>query len=472
MGTSASISTAKPNYFVSQRAIDDYLTNCKGIFDMYANKSNKEIYILFWEELNVYDNPDNKANMFTFAELVHRLHPQVYCPYNHKATVYNHSSESVFTCPSCSIIMPIDQRYTIHIERQPIQCESCKKTINYAMLEAQMVANRYKTELAKLFPNAPLENFPEIENSMNWFNSVKDLSNYLIQNVSKRVRHRRYGIIDRLQKLNRKWPLCKFNMDLIHGMYLQLRFIQKIGKDFPYWENKDNQRIMTLRYWRFMQLFKTHDKLIVPTVDIDIIWHAHLIEFKNYQHFCVDQLRIRPIQHEDRLGTNILDAGYTRTYMYWFEKYGEPYSSRKPDYHLFMKDGGLWSGWTRQNRWAKASQCWLNPDNQRTALPATMLQEKPATDMMDIILVLYLTQLNQFDHNDHTTNTGQGQSGCAGHDIDDTGLADNGDNDYGGGDGCGSTCGGGCGGDGGGCGGDGGGDGGGCGGDGGGCGGD
>jgi len=428
--------TIEPNwnatpYFVTDTDIDTYLSACKKIYNDCMNKTEYELYELFWQTLDNYETTNNP----NFATIVHRLHPQAY---RHKVSKYNQTSSSIFVCPDCSTSISIIQRFAIHMKHQTVPCTNCNKTITYDRLMVHMIMKRYMTEINHLFPNGKSNIvFPYLNQGLT-FDNVKGLAEHLIRQVSCSNNRQRRNTIYMLEKLNRKWPLCKYNMDIICGMYIQLRFIRKIGQNFAHWDEQQNRQIMMERYWKFMRLFKSYTKLIVPTVDIDIVWHAHLINSTKYANFCSEYLYRDLIRHEDKLSSAVLDKAYTRTYMYWMEKYGEPYSPKPPDYRLFMSGSkDIVTNWFRQRKW----NAYLNNSyvQQMAKVRKTPKENEETNIMADVLLLVYLLQIDQFNHNHHN-NTEQAHNDSNqhhGHEcIDDSYSC--------GGDGCGGD---GCGGD-------------------------
>ena len=76
-----------------------------------------------------------------------------------------------------------------------------------------------------------------------------------------------------------KVNLSCVSLDLVKGMYRQLDFINKICTNFQYWNNETIINASIVRYFKFMDLIRTTatSKTLVPTMDIDLVWHTHLL---------------------------------------------------------------------------------------------------------------------------------------------------------------------------------------------------
>jgi hypothetical protein len=84
------------------------------------------------------------------------------------------------------------------------------------------------------------------------------------------------------------------------------------------------------RYKGFLQLFRMTDSkfFLVPTYDIDLIWHAHQLNAIAYSN---DMTRIlgKVLNHDDsdsdRTPGFKLEQGFMQTCTLWFETYGSRY---------------------------------------------------------------------------------------------------------------------------------------------------
>ena len=93
----------------------------------------------------------------------------------------------------------------------------------------------------------------------------------------------------------------------------------------PALESTLNKALM--RYERFMQLFKMYPgTMMVPTLDIDLIWHTHQCSPKSYQAFCEKEAG-RSINHDDNLGKPTLKDGFKQTCLFYEAQFKDEYNA-------------------------------------------------------------------------------------------------------------------------------------------------
>ncbi|KAJ5339079.1 hypothetical protein N7452_005807 [Penicillium brevicompactum] len=79
------------------------------------------------------------------------------------------------------------------------------------------------------------------------------------------------------------------------------------------------------RYTKFLGLFKAHPgTLLVPTLDIDLVWHTHQCSAKEYQRKMID-LTGRFVDHNDKIGKPVLSGGLDTTVNLFKIRFGESY---------------------------------------------------------------------------------------------------------------------------------------------------
>ncbi|KAH6714819.1 hypothetical protein BKA61DRAFT_479955, partial [Leptodontidium sp. MPI-SDFR-AT-0119] len=82
----------------------------------------------------------------------------------------------------------------------------------------------------------------------------------------------------------------------------------------------------TTRYERFLQLFKKYPgKMLVPTLDIDLIWHTHQCFPKSYQTLCEKEAS-RKFNHDDSLPRTKLKDGFKETCLLYEAEFKEEYN--------------------------------------------------------------------------------------------------------------------------------------------------
>ena len=87
-------------------------------------------------------------------------------------------------------------------------------------------------------------------------------------------------------------------------------------------------------------LSKSFRKSLVPTLDIDLVWHAHQSNHENYVKICLFLSQEKKIvfDHDDTIGHTDLEKAYASTYFRWARVYNETYSPYKPKYEAWMQD--------------------------------------------------------------------------------------------------------------------------------------
>jgi hypothetical protein len=80
------------------------------------------------------------------------------------------------------------------------------------------------------------------------------------------------------------------------------------------------------RYTKFAKLFKLYpNSLLVPTLDVDLVWHTHQCSASHYQ-ADMEAYTNRYIDHNDKLGDSTLDDGMERTRKLFRIRFGQEYS--------------------------------------------------------------------------------------------------------------------------------------------------
>ncbi|CAF4012850.1 unnamed protein product [Rotaria sp. Silwood1] len=155
--------------------------------------------------------------------------------------------------------------------------------------------------------------------------SVRDLCNVsLVCRLFKMIADQ-----DEIWKLkcNSKTIELSVNIDATARELIKLR--EKALKFREQWQQSTILKQMIIRYYRFMQLKASHptDLLLVPTLDIEIIWQTHLLRPEIYQADCI-RLFHRIIDH--KLLTNDIEKFYKEqafrdTCQLYEQKFGENY---------------------------------------------------------------------------------------------------------------------------------------------------
>ncbi|KAF2137417.1 uncharacterized protein K452DRAFT_312416 [Aplosporella prunicola CBS 121167] len=79
------------------------------------------------------------------------------------------------------------------------------------------------------------------------------------------------------------------------------------------------------RYQKFTHLLKTYPgTMLVPTLDIDLVWHTHQCSSAQYQSD-MEKLTGKFIDHNDKLGAPVLKGGEDRTRELFYLRFGREY---------------------------------------------------------------------------------------------------------------------------------------------------
>ncbi|KAL3477406.1 hypothetical protein BJX99DRAFT_226225 [Aspergillus californicus] len=79
------------------------------------------------------------------------------------------------------------------------------------------------------------------------------------------------------------------------------------------------------RYDKFLHLFHLYpNRFLVPTLDVDLVWHTHQCSADNYRTFVTERVG-RFINHEDKIGRGTLDDGFSSAEELYRLQYGMQY---------------------------------------------------------------------------------------------------------------------------------------------------
>ncbi|RDH16627.1 hypothetical protein M747DRAFT_286519 [Aspergillus niger ATCC 13496] len=105
------------------------------------------------------------------------------------------------------------------------------------------------------------------------------------------------------------------NEALLHNVLRQTNFIDQMH-DCLWILYPDAEEILESarkRYNNFVELFRLHPGvMLVPTLDIDLVWHTHLCSAARYRNSMMKRVG-RFINHDDKLGKRTLYDGFERT---------------------------------------------------------------------------------------------------------------------------------------------------------------
>ncbi|KAE8351978.1 hypothetical protein BDV28DRAFT_136029 [Aspergillus coremiiformis] len=108
---------------------------------------------------------------------------------------------------------------------------------------------------------------------------------------------------------------AKENEPLVENVQRQTKFIHKMHTYLwirsPAVEGTVRRAIG--RYEKFLQLFLEYpDSTMVPTLDVDLVWHTHLCDPEQYRASLLQRAG-RMVNHDDKLGKSFLDDRFDKT---------------------------------------------------------------------------------------------------------------------------------------------------------------
>ncbi|CAN3374358.1 hypothetical protein DIURU_000764 [Diutina rugosa] len=133
--------------------------------------------------------------------------------------------------------------------------------------------------------------------------------------------------------------------DLVGAVLRQERFTQAMN-DID-WLHQDQishgLKESIKRYARFFSLITHYDQqqILVPTLDIDLVWHTHQLSMAFYFEDCMHAGSGCVVDHDDKVESARLDGGFTATAKLYRSHFNESYSSCFCKYCV---------GWRQQRR--------------------------------------------------------------------------------------------------------------------------
>lgn len=127
-------------------------------------------------------------------------------------------------------------------------------------------------------------------------------------------------------------------------MFKQMDFMRQIMCNIDYWMRENILESAVERYRKFQLLHKSHpNKLLVPTIDISLVWQAHKNIPESYQSYCraLTGSLIDEDLFLDRAYTKGIpidwQKAYAHTFVWWSRQYHMQYSSYSPDFWAWQR---------------------------------------------------------------------------------------------------------------------------------------
>jgi hypothetical protein len=487
---------SEKEFFVGAAAVNEHLKQMKDFYDSLTNfDGNKlKLYEYFLDlEHNYVTNGFPASN---YCDIVLKLHPVKYIDYFERCNSaskdqniddrmdYNnvYSIRQTLVCPQCEVPIPIEDSFKLHItkELKAYNCRECKGQITYENLLVTAFLKNSNNLLTQLVTSSPPK-LMDFKSLSLWFKD--SLNSYIRLNKSSLYKaFKKHEFQAHFSKIRAKFAdkvkyvrnnLSFLPMDLVQGLFIQLEFVNKICSNFEHWSTNRSVEAAIERYWKFFNLLATHPgKMLVPTVDIDLAWHAHQVAPNAlYRNYC-QKIAGKVVDHDDTLGKSPLATGYARTFVLWNKVYKEYYSQKCPNFKDYFYRTSHYFNPLRWYNWNKYGKIMNNrPIARSNSSNVVATQSSCAAGCAPIFI--YNDEGGEGKDCDSacaTTCANGDTGGCAGgcgsscggtacggfgsacgsscgggHSGD--GGGDSGGGDSGGGSSCGSSCGGGCGGD-------------------------
>jgi hypothetical protein len=122
------------------------------------------------------------------------------------------------------------------------------------------------------------------------------------------------------------------SIDLVQAIIRQRDFLEKFKQHCLYsWIFKQDDRLnfekLAKNYVLFMRLARKNE-IIVPTFDIDLIWHSHMRHPSHYHQFSIALCGFI-LDHDDSIEQNTLSNNYQKTADRWKATYNTDYGQNR-----------------------------------------------------------------------------------------------------------------------------------------------
>jgi hypothetical protein len=330
--------SSEPSSGLSSAAVSRHLFQLHSVYNtvLYMDKLLLHQYLLL-QEHDYIESLKNRSVCDNFCSLVHKLSPQRYSndlKYFPPDTLV--STHSCMYCSACSAVLNPEQSYQVHVMQTPVPCVFCSFVVTVESISINAFLARYnanKSLVFKLLTPEQLAQYPDVVRER--FSTWKQLETFFQSEKRKNCKFPAFASFPELHRARTIYlKLYSFSADLVPAMYRQLLFVNKICSNYSYWSRETVIQRAMGRYTNFIKLFKGYRKTLVPTMDIDLVWHAHQCDPESYHAFCTQTAK-RLIDHDDTIAHGNLAVGYALTFIRWSEIHKTPYSYHPPS----------WSAW-------------------------------------------------------------------------------------------------------------------------------
>jgi hypothetical protein len=128
--------------------------------------------------------------------------------------------------------------------------------------------------------------------------------------------------------------ICSFELDDVDA---EKPFSAVLAEEMD-WDAPFTQLAIS-EYKRFMLLVSIFDDRMVPSIDVDTVWHLHLLYTRSYQKFCRGALGLPFVHHEPAKGNSGENAEYKQLYRETLARYRELFG--KPPEIIWGGEAGV-----------------------------------------------------------------------------------------------------------------------------------
>ncbi|KAJ3036157.1 hypothetical protein HDV00_003013 [Rhizophlyctis rosea] len=126
-----------------------------------------------------------------------------------------------------------------------------------------------------------------------------------------------------LSKVGRAYRdlVTPLTIDLVAAVIRQRNFTTKMISGVVPWTDRAVLARSTIRYRQFLLLMDRHKaNFLVPTLDIDLMWHTHQLHPLRYQQYGIKHFA-RIIDHDDAVGESKLNDAFFKTCLLWKKEF-------------------------------------------------------------------------------------------------------------------------------------------------------
>nr|CAG8599337.1 2597_t:CDS:2 [Entrophospora candida] len=290
----------------------------------------------------------------------------------------NDDSDFILVCPWCNDSNFVKWDKYVDLVRNPndesssVMCNKCKVILTPNNLSAKRflddindcishTENKYtrigeidaeaaSDDIDLLFSSAVMHKVPKLKEllesskdsslSCNWEN----ISQYLSESIAYLKKEKQFKLLNNntiVEKviISYKDNIFPFAFSLLDAVNRQRKFTHKMVVNCCHWIcNYQIQNNAIKKYECFMKLIgKNPYKCIVPTLDIDLAWHTHMLNPKFYKKYTMEKTK-RFINHDDSIEDQVIDKSFKETCKLWYKEFDELYTNTvKPSDYLFSK---------------------------------------------------------------------------------------------------------------------------------------